>query len=581
VTQLLEELGGKPNPGTAADKRLKKNTKSSSTIDPEDAVTAVTDTEPVPSSVVDVAPQWSGVLVPEGVATGDGREFAVDSVRWNDPPLPLRWQKEGAHGGDNDVTVQVGLITRVWRDGNNIMGEGHFDLGGPENDDAHEAFRRMGSGTCAGVSIDADDIGAADVEYIFPKSEGETEEDDVLFMLFQAPEKIIFHSARIRAATLCDIPAFTQATLKLLTPDEAALTASALGITFGPVTPHTTATTDSTWDGPANEANLPSPCPIDAARDAYAWVDESMVSDGMCPKSAGRFIHHEISADGSPGAANMVACSAGIGVLHGGRGGTTIPTSDKRGVYDHLARHLRDGGQEPPPFQALETIVAHAWHDEWRPPKSWFEDPNLGQVMPIMVNDQGRVYGHAAQWGQCHLGFMNECVMPPFEDFHSYYRTGEITCDDGSVIAIGTITAGIDHARLTANAAQAKEHYENTDAIVAYVAAGNDKHGIWVAGAIRPDAMASRVQALRGSGQVSPDWRRIGGVLRMVGLLAVNISGYQVPKARSLVAGGQVQSLIVEGMVSVSAPRPDEKDLAKRALEEMRKALTARVHGEG
>ncbi|GIV81717.1 MAG: hypothetical protein KatS3mg051_1071 [Anaerolineae bacterium] len=44
----------------------------------------------------------------------------------------------------------------------------------------------------------------------------------------------------------------------------------------------------------------------------------------------------------------MQACRTGIAVLNGARGGTTIPESDRRGVYEHLARHLRDAGLEPP-----------------------------------------------------------------------------------------------------------------------------------------------------------------------------------------------------------------------------------------
>jgi hypothetical protein len=568
VTEPSVELGGKPNPGTPPDKRLKNNKGKRPTPNAEGEVEVTAEDQNTA--------QWRGPLVVEDIETGDHREFSKDSITWVEPPMPLRWQKEGSHGGDHDVTVQVGLITKVWREDNKVMGEGHFDLGGPEDDDAHEAFRRMQAGTVTGVSIDADDISDADVEYVFSQSDEEVEDDNVLFQLFKMPEKVIFHAARIRAATLCDIPAFVEASLKLISPEEA-LTASVI-LTAGAVGAHSTATSDGAWDGPANEARLPVPVPLAVARKAFGWVDESQAENGAVPKSAAKFIHHEVNGDGTPGAANLTACSTGIGVLHGGRGGTTVPAGDKRGIYNHLAAHLRAGGQEPPPFDAQDVVVAHAWHDDWRPPASWFADPHLGQVMPIMVTDQGRVYGHAAQWGQCHLGYMNECVMPPFESYHAYYRTGEVVTDDGQHIAVGTITAGIEHAPLQMRAASAKEHYENTDAVVAFVVTGNDEHGIWVAGAIRPDAHASRVQALRGSGQVSPDWRRIGGELRMVGLLAVNVSGYQVPKARSLVASGEIRSLIVSGMVNVRHPEPDEEELNRRAMLLLRQALAARVH---
>lgn len=578
--QETEELGGTPNPGTPKDKRLKKNKKSA-----EGDVVSLVKIEPVEdTSVAAEAPMWTGTLVIEGSPTGDGREFAKDAIQWADVPLPLRWQKEDSHGGmPTNLTVRVGNITRVWRDGDNIMGEGVFDLGGPEDDDAHEAYRRMGAQTLTGVSIDADDITDADIEYVFPESDGEgEEEDDLFFLLFAAPEKIIFHAARIRAATLCDIPAFVEAKIELIPEEDrqAALEAAA-AIVQSPSRPHATATSDAAWDGAANESRLPDVMTSAAAVEVYAWVDVVDGADAVS-KLHTRFLHHEINEDGSPGPANLTACSSGIGILSGTRGGAQIPDVDRRGVYEHLAKHLRDAGQEPPPYVETtddDALVASSWTD-WKPSTEWFQDPQLGQVMPIMVTEQGRIYGHAAQWGQCHLGYMNECIMPPFEDYHAYYRTGEVVCDDGSHIAVGAITAGIEHARLTMGAARAKEQYENTDAVVGWVATGNDRHGIWVAGVVRPDAQESRVRSLRGSGQVSPDWRRIGGELRMIGLLTVNESGYHTPRARSFVAGGQIRSLVSSGMVTVQhhSTEPTKEELDKRAMQLLREQLFARIH---
>jgi hypothetical protein len=562
-----EDLGGKPNQGTSPDKRLKKNK-------PKMASTESADTTP--------DPQWRGVLVVEGTPTGDGREFATDSIQWADMPLPLRWQKTDSHGGmPTNETVRVGNITRVWRDGSNIMGEGFFDLGGPDDDDPHEAFRRMDTNTLTGVSIDADDITDADIEYVFPEADDaeKDDEDDIFFLLFAAPEKIIFHAARVRAATLCDIPAFVEAQLHIIS-DEEALTAGAGGTLYDAVSIHETATSDGTWDAAANEHRLPAKMTLATAQHVYAWIDHALASDiDAVPKKAGKFIHHEVSEDGTPGAANITACSSGIGLL-ASRSGVRTPQADHRGIYNHLAKHIRDAGLEPPPYEGdTNALVAHAWHDEWRPPRDWFNDPKLGQVMPIMVTDQGRVYGHAAQWGQCHLGYMSECVMPPQEDYHAYYLTGEIACEDGTRLAVGQITAGIEHAALPLRGSSAKQHYENTDAVVADVVAGNDAHGIWVAGAIRPWAQTSRVASLRASGQVSPDWRRIGGALRMVALLTVNTSGYTVPRARSLVSSGEIQTLISSGMITVQHHGPSEDELNQRALRLMRKTLTDRVHG--
>lgn len=110
---------------------------------------------------------------------------------------------------------------------------------------------------------------------------------------------------------------------------------------------HHTAVDNGPWDGPAAAARVKNG---DAAalRMFSAWVDPK--GDPKA-KSSYKFGHHDVAADGTVGAANLTACSAGIAVLNGGRGGTKIPDSDRRGVYAHLAAHLADGKKKPPPLQ--------------------------------------------------------------------------------------------------------------------------------------------------------------------------------------------------------------------------------------
>jgi len=131
------------------------------------------------------------------------------------------------------------------------------------------------------------------------------------------------------------------------------------------IPPHKTATSDGSWDGPANEARLRSGESRAYYARAFAWRDPEKDDS---TKAAYKFIHHEVDGDGNPGPANITACRTGIAVLNGARGGTTIPDADRRGVYNHLASHLRDAGVEPPDLRdvtdqiqtraiALETTV--------------------------------------------------------------------------------------------------------------------------------------------------------------------------------------------------------------------------------
>lgn len=113
---------------------------------------------------------------------------------------------------------------------------------------------------------------------------------------------------------------------------------------------HHTATATGEWDGPGAKANLKNDGEAGYYRQAFAWVDADGDPD---VKASYKFIHHNVGADGSVGAANLTAVSAAIAVLNGGRGGTTIPADDKPGVYRHLAAHLKDADKEPPELKSL------------------------------------------------------------------------------------------------------------------------------------------------------------------------------------------------------------------------------------
>ena len=117
------------------------------------------------------------------------------------------------------------------------------------------------------------------------------------------------------------------------------------------IPPRQTPTSDVPWDGNVNQTNLPNDGGAAIFRRAYAWVDPAADPN---TKAAYKFIHHMVAADGTVGAANVVACSTGIAVLNGARGGTTIPDADRQGVWNHLAQHLDDAGRTPPELRGLD-----------------------------------------------------------------------------------------------------------------------------------------------------------------------------------------------------------------------------------
>ena len=184
------------------------------------------------------------------------------------------------------------------------------------------------------------------------------------------------------------------------------------------------------------------------------------------------------------------------------------------------------------------------------PPEAWFKDPGLTGPTALVVADDGRVYGHIAAWGTCHIGQIGKCVEPPTSPSnYAYFRTGALQTAEGTSVAVGHLTMGTGHAGPRDSANAAAEHYDNTGTVFADVAAGEDAYGIWVAGSLRPGITAEQVRVAR-SAPISGDWRTIRGSLELVGALAVNVPGFPVPRPQGLLASGEVRSLQASGVVA-------------------------------
>lgn len=187
------------------------------------------------------------------------------------------------------------------------------------------------------------------------------------------------------------------------------------------------------------------------------------------------------------------------------------------------------------------------------PPSDWFLRPDLDRLTPITVSDTGRVFGHIAGWETCHVGLPG-CVTAPFSaSGYAYFHVAEQQTQDGTVLPVGTLVAGPRHADPQLAFQAAQSHYDDPGAAVARVVAGEDKHGIWVAGWVLPGASAQARQTFMSS-PVSGDWRRIGGSLELIAVCSVNTPGFPVPRARVAFSMEQQRTLIASaGMTPVEA----------------------------
>lgn len=150
---------------------------------------------------------WSGLLVVEGIETGDERIIEADALTWADLPLPLT--------DNHDRDRLLGRVDTITRDGTTIRGTGVFD----DSDAGREAARQVAAQLRRGLSVDLDDLDGEIVIETVTGPEGEPLDPDDA----PPPEVVIpiggdlfrVTAARIRGVALATIAAFVEAQIQL------------------------------------------------------------------------------------------------------------------------------------------------------------------------------------------------------------------------------------------------------------------------------------------------------------------------------------------------------------------------------
>ncbi|WP_327358444.1 hypothetical protein [Streptomyces sp. NBC_01304] len=212
------------------------------------------------------------------------------------------------------------------------------------------------------------------------------------------------------------------------------------------------------------------------------------------------------------------------------------------------------------------------------PPKAWFDDPQLTEPTGITVTDDGRVFGHLADWRRAHVS--NGRYAPRSSSGYQFFHLGSVLTEEGDTLPVGTICLDTPHADIPLSAHRASAHYADTGNAVAIVRAGEDAHGIWLAGALTPEADEQMAAKLRRS-PLSGDWREVGGHTELIAALATNNPAIKIPRQRAYAYGTSQRLTTFISTAWRPAPTTtatvDTKALAAELLEEM-DALAARRH---
>ena len=163
---------------------------------------------------------------------------------------------------------------------------------------------------------------------------------------------------------------------------------------------------------------------------------------------------------------------------------------------------------------ALDSVFEFGDHGAFKLPEP--EVPT-----PWTVDEDGRVFGHLALWGECHQGIQDTCALAPrSRSGYAHYMIGRIGDQH-----IGTVTMNTVHPGGGMTRNQVGRHYADTGTVAAYVTVTDGKFGPWVSGVVEPSLSDADIRRLAACG-ISGDWR--GNEL--IGILAVPVPGFTVPR---------------------------------------------------
>jgi 2'-5' RNA ligase len=518
--------------------------------------------EPLPPEMTMIP--WHGVMTVEGKPTGDGRGFRPHAMRRRPLPQPLTYQKVSDDGHKGNVTVaRIDNLIRA------DIGGGKYEIRGtgavrttPEADEFVGLVADFGR---FGVSVDADDASF------------EVEEDTE-----DTKGAVWFTDARHSSACVVAIPAFSDAWVSLgeapegfmdgdelveeIVEDEAEEERKALVASgFADVAP------GRTEDGPGW---LTHPVDTDRLRDylvrgpgaaKIAWGTPGDFD--RCRANVAEYV--------KPQHINGYCANRHYDALK------TWP-----GRKAHAAETLELTDTQPAPVLSLVAAGRRRVA-----PSAFFKDPEFGvggederlvrqkdgsYACPLTITEDHRVFGHIAGWTTCHVAFPGTCTTAP-HSARSYadFLLGAVPTDEG-IIPVGCLTIGGGHAADGLSMRAAMEHYDNVSTAFADVTVGEDVHGIWFSGWVRPGTTEEMLLAAQAS-KLSGDWREVGANLELMAAHCVNTPGFPISRIAASVKDGRTVSLVAAGAVERAEPQHLDAGVTASFVEQVADAIEARA----
>ena len=503
--------------------------------------------------------RWRGVLLREGVETGDHRLIEPGASRWRELPRDLGCVFEDGWGGHEGAIV-VGTIETIERRGADVWGEGAV-LQGDEHADRWVNMNRQGA--LRGCSVDLTG-GECIVEVVHTET-GEVLDPEIGIEVLWGPEGDEYYirerwtDAEIGSTAVCRVPAFAEALIEVYDTDEEAGAEPEGGGDGGPAEglaagTRTFAAVEDVavgqtvrWTDDDDVEHTGEITAVDEDNESVTVVEATDDGDVEHVVSIGQvtIVDEEEDDEGGedgeddgmaafPELARRAASSQlprpALAAMLARERGEPVTAS----VGGALARGLAAGLEGRDPMAGAVVQAAVSWGDG--PDPAAFARRDLQRPTPFTIDDDGTVYGHLRTAGQCHMGFMNgafsRCVTVPDSpsSYALFHANRQVRCSDGSRVAVGIIALDSGHAPAgrpgrRPSLATVQSWYEDTGTQACYVHAYDDAFGTQVCGILRDGLSVDDARRAMASSP-SGDWRDYGQGLDLTGCAFVNVPGY-------------------------------------------------------
>ncbi|WP_428950961.1 phage minor head protein [Streptomyces sp. cg35] len=503
-------------------------------------LTASGGTMPQPTPVAVPAPgpddiRWSGPLAPIEQNSGDMRRLAATQrLDTRELPLPLLFQPSLAERHQGAVQG-LAILRNAWVEGGVLHGSGTFDGRDP---DATKVADKIQRGYLGWVSVDLD-------KALMELDESNPDE----------PVEVV-RSWRLTGATLVGQPAFDKhAKIRILDDDE--------DLPIGPLMQDPAAPDERdplAADAPLDDPSVPELDPATVEDQDPAAEGETPAAKKVPPRPVPKDKPADNDADND--APEQGAKKPPFPPKPQAGKGANKDTDEDNGKDKKKAK----GKPFALDAATLQRASLVASVIPLAPPKAWFADPGFDQPTAMHVTPEGQVFGHLATWDRPHMSFAGRNIFAPksptgYQEFH----VGSVLTAEGTYLSVGTLTAGTSHAEHGLTASETMAFYSDTGYGAAVVRAGEDAHGIWVAGSLAPEATPEQIAALRRA-PLSGDWRDNGHGLDLVAALAVNRPAFPVLRASAYCQDDKALSLVAAGVVSEADAFGDWPDVPQQAI---------------